>query len=405
VTARSQVEAGSDVRPIVPLKRERDVSIDYLRAVVTLLVLAHHSMLAYTTFAYFDAKHIFNSTAPVVDSARWAFLDYAENFNDVFFMSLMFLISGLFVFPALRRHGVPEFLRDRFLRLGLPFAFTVTLLMPIAYYASWQLSGQSSGYLNFWSMLARGGFAAGPPWFIWLLLFFDCLVVPLFLLARYFSAKATAVLGRLSDSPVLSFIALTVLAAIAYLPLLVKYGFGAWTNFITSPFSFQISRIGLYALWFLVGCFLGNAGLEQGLFARGGRLALQWPAWVLFCAAAYNALCFVPRLAALQTLAPQSRGAIEAVLWVISNVASTFAFVALFRGAISKRRAWMDSLARSAYVMYLVHYVFVTWTQWALLRAQLPAGIKFVLVFLVVTTLSWLTAQVALRIPGVRSIV
>ena len=65
----------------------------------------------------------------------------------------------------------------------------------------------------------------------------------------------------------------------------------------------------------------------------------------------------------------------------------------------------MDSLARSAYVMYLVHYVFVTWTQWALLRAQLPAGIKFVLVFLVVTTLSWLTAQVALRIPGVRSIV
>jgi glucan biosynthesis protein C len=88
------------MRPISGLKGERDISIDYLRAVVTLMVLAHHSALAYTTFARFDSTHIFNSTAPVVDMARWAFLDYAENFNDVFFMSLMFLISGLFVVPA-----------------------------------------------------------------------------------------------------------------------------------------------------------------------------------------------------------------------------------------------------------------------------------------------------------------
>lgn len=31
----------------------RDISIDYLRATLTLLVVAHHSALAYTTFAHF----------------------------------------------------------------------------------------------------------------------------------------------------------------------------------------------------------------------------------------------------------------------------------------------------------------------------------------------------------------
>ena len=83
----------------------RDLSIDYLRTTLTVMVIAHHSTLAYTTRAYFDTAHVFRSTAPIVDSARRVFFDYAENFNDVFFMSLMFFVSGLFIHPAIRRHG------------------------------------------------------------------------------------------------------------------------------------------------------------------------------------------------------------------------------------------------------------------------------------------------------------
>src|SRR6202046_1148094 len=130
--------------------RARDLSIDYLRTTLTLMVLAHHSCLAYTSWAFFDKQDSFRSTAPVVDATRWAFFDYAENFNDVFFMSLMFFVSGIFVYPALRKHGTMRFIRDRFLRLGVPFAFAVTVLMPIAYYASWQLSGRDLGFLNFY---------------------------------------------------------------------------------------------------------------------------------------------------------------------------------------------------------------------------------------------------------------
>ncbi len=88
-------------------------------------------------------------------------------------MSLMFFVSGLFVYPALRKHGTLSFIRDRFLRLGLPFAVAVVFLMPIAYYASWQLTGRSIGFLDFYQRLASGGFAAGPPWFVWVLLIFD----------------------------------------------------------------------------------------------------------------------------------------------------------------------------------------------------------------------------------------
>jgi hypothetical protein len=92
--------------------RARDLSIDYLRTTFTLMVLAHHSCPAYTSWAFFDKQDSFRSTAPVVDATRWAFFDYAENFNDVFFMSLMFFISGLFVYPALRKHGTFRFIRS-----------------------------------------------------------------------------------------------------------------------------------------------------------------------------------------------------------------------------------------------------------------------------------------------------
>src|ERR1700683_3132292 len=124
---------------------QRDLSIDYLRTTLTLMVLAHHSCLAYTTFP----------GGPIVDSTKSSIFDYAENFNDVFFMSLMFFVSGLFVYPALRRHGTWGFIRERLLRLGVPFVFAVVFLMPIAYYASWQLTGRSTGFVNFYKRLAQ----------------------------------------------------------------------------------------------------------------------------------------------------------------------------------------------------------------------------------------------------------
>ncbi|HEV3499419.1 MAG TPA: hypothetical protein VGZ92_03795 [Bradyrhizobium sp.] len=53
-------------------------------------------------------------------------------FNDSFFMAAMFFLSGLFVWPSLKRKGIGWFLRDRFWRLGLPFIVCAVILMPPA---------------------------------------------------------------------------------------------------------------------------------------------------------------------------------------------------------------------------------------------------------------------------------
>lgn len=54
----------------------------------------------------------------MVDSQRWTGFALLASFNDIFFMALMFFLSGLFVWKSLQRKGSAYFLRDRALRLG-----------------------------------------------------------------------------------------------------------------------------------------------------------------------------------------------------------------------------------------------------------------------------------------------
>ncbi|MBB5060153.1 peptidoglycan/LPS O-acetylase OafA/YrhL [Granulicella aggregans] len=399
MTSAPELQEGLRAGSIPPVEGSRDYSIDYLRTTLTLMVLAHHSSLAYTTWGHFDREHIFHSTAPIVDTARWVFFDYAENFNDVFFMALMFFVSGLFVYPALQKHGAIRFIRDRFLRLGVPFAFAVTVLIPIAYYASWQLSAHYAGFWEFYERLAMSRFTVGPPWFIWVLLLFDLVLALIVGPFKLDHPLAERVMRSLKTDALSATSAALVLSALVYLPLLFKYGFGTWANLYTSPFSFQISRIGLYALWFLFGFLVGGAGINNGLLSREGRLARNWPLWFGACVVAYNALWFIPKWSVLHNLSPLTKGTVEASLWVASCVMSSLGFLALFRGVTLRPRSWMISLNRSAYAMYLVHYVYITWMQRLLLYRPIPAAMKFLLVFLVATLLSWLTAQCLLQIP------
>jgi glucan biosynthesis protein C len=381
--------------------RDRDLSIDYLRTTLTLMVLAHHSCLAYTTWAHFDRLDSFRSNAPVVDVTRWAFFDYAENFNDVFFMSLMFFISGLFVYSAIKKHGTVRFMRDRGRRLWYPYAFALVILMPIAYYASWQLSVNNHGFWDFYKRLAAAGFAAGPPWFIWTLFLFDiALALIAWPLQRWIPPTGQR-MTRLQKWPVLTFLVMFVLAAAAYLPLLSRYGFSAWTGF---PFAFQKSRIALYSLWFTFGFLVGAPGFAQGLLARDGGLTRRWPYWIAGCVLAYNALWFIPKWSVVHRLSTLEQGGAWALLWVLSCMASCFGFLALFRGVQMKSRPWMNSLTRCAYGMYLVHYIYVLWLQRLLLDRPIHASLKFLFVFLGTTFLSWATVQGALRIPKVRDV-
>ena len=69
------------------------------------------------------------------------------------------------------------------------------------------------------------------------------------------------------------------------------------------------------------------------------------------------------------------------------------------------RTAYLDSLQENAYAMYVVHYVFVSWLQYALLPARLSAVAKGSIVFLGTTALSWAASAALRRVPAIARVI
>jgi surface polysaccharide O-acyltransferase-like enzyme len=379
--------------------------IDNLRSFLTLLVVAHHSSLAYTTFAKFDKTNYMSSTAPVVDNSRWIVMDIIEGFNDIFFMSLMFLISGLYFYRSIAKKGKRKFLSDRVLRLGLPFAIVVTLIMPLAYYPSFYLAEQRTSFAAFiHDFIFHQHWPAGPAWFIWVLLAFNLLaaIIPL----HYFTASHTALM-KLTQKP-FGFLSLFfVLAAIAYTPLSLTVGQFTWTAI--GPFAFQLNRILLYFLFFLFGCCIGAPDWE-GQFFTGTKMLNQSAArWLVLSMVCFFIFGFYAGLA--QDLVKTSRmdrdiaDFIFSLLFVSSCIASSLAFIAFFRKRIYASGKWWKSLSANAYGIYLVHYIFVTWIQFALLSLPVPVVVKFAVVFLGALLLSFLFIQQLRKIVWINRLI
>jgi fucose 4-O-acetylase-like acetyltransferase len=130
-----------------------------------------------------------------VDSAKWSGSAWLVGFNDAFFMALMFFLSGLFVWNSLQRKGAGAFVRDRARRLGLPFVAASAVLAPLAYYPAYLTTASHTGVAGFWQQWRSLGYRpAGPAWFIWVLLAFDCAAAALFLVLPNWGE----VVGRMS---------------------------------------------------------------------------------------------------------------------------------------------------------------------------------------------------------------
>ena len=121
MTSIAQTAAPAPARP-APKAKARNAALDRARTFITMLVLIHHSVIAYTYFVHTDKQSFMG-------------FDVFVLLIDSFFMGAMFFLSGLFVWPSLQRKGISWFLRDRFWRLRLPFIVCAIFLMPFAYWA------------------------------------------------------------------------------------------------------------------------------------------------------------------------------------------------------------------------------------------------------------------------------
>ena len=228
----------------------------------------------------------------------------------------------------------------------------------------------------------------GPPWFIWVLFLYNIIIALLYPLLK------NRTIGNLSAGILI--ISLALIIWILYVPMVMWLGPYTWTGI--GPFDFQKSRILLYFGYFVLGALIGDT--FSTTFIK------QWPLWIAGCLLMYTLLTVIPtplRQMVEQGKIPSLAGwLIYYTIYVLSCTFSCVAFVSTFKALIHSPKGWWTSLSANAYSIYLLHYIFVVWCQYALLSISAPAFVKFIITFMVALTGSWILSHLIRKHPLIK---
>jgi glucan biosynthesis protein C len=136
--------------------------IDNIRWSMIVLVLSMHAVDTYSPFGnwyYVDRQPTGLGTK--------LFFGVYKSFLQAFFMALLFFVAGNFSAAAFDRKGFVPFVRDRFLRLGLPTLLYMFVIGPLTqYFLSWTWG--NGGFAHQWRVHLKDGewlSETGPMWF------------------------------------------------------------------------------------------------------------------------------------------------------------------------------------------------------------------------------------------------
>lgn len=320
--------------------------IDNLRWGTVSLLIAYHAAMAYNTwneknYIFFCGSKLLS--AVVVLISPW-------------FMPLMFLLAGVSARFSLQKRGYGEFIRERFLRLGIPLLFGCTVISPVlSYFADVTHNAYSGGYLAHYGIFFTrftdltgydGGFTMGHLWFIAVLIIvslISCLII-----------KLSGELNSGSRKLVGVILSVTAIAAFGFKP--------AGKPLVT------------YLCVYLLGYYF----FSDGDFTR--KIGKHLPAYAL--------------VFALSTV-----GNITLFLFVgghevLNNICDHAAFASgiLTLMTLGQKRfdcanAFTRYFSKISYVFYILHFPLVVGCQY-LLRG-LPSGVNFLLTLLITYPLTY----------------
>ncbi len=389
MSSMSQTVAAADISAVAKVK-SRNASIDRTRTFLTLVVLIHHAVIPYTYFGHTDAKSFIG-------------FDMIVLATDSFFMAMFFFLSGLFVWPGLAHKSPGTFLRDRLLRLGLPFAIAALTVIPIAYYTFALREQPDLAFSAFWwKMVTAGPWPSGPIWFVWLLLAFDLTASLLYRISSRLVDPINLMSQRGFDQPAIFFLFLLAVSAAVYIPSLLYFGPNRWFEF--GPFSVQLSRLPQYFAYFLIGAGIGAASVDRGLLSADGRLAKSSWGWIAVTLVPYCGMwgmIYIKRgILDNPPVQPQWYHLFYGLFFVAFSAAILFAILAYFLRFKRSGTSVLDPFQGDAYGIFLVHYPIALWLQYWLFNYDLPAIVKAAVGLVLTIAFSWALTRALRQIPG-----
>jgi peptidoglycan/LPS O-acetylase OafA/YrhL len=344
----------------------RFAAFDALRGAMMLLGVYLHSAVAYSE----------RGSWPWKDGSATAVFDISLGLIHVFRMPLFFVMAGFFAALLLERRGAAHFVRNRALRILLPFVAGWLLLFPLV--AALATLGASldtpgAGLSTALRLFTSGEILRRRPdpmhlWFLEYLVMFYALVVVAVPFSRHLG-RPGASLDR-AFRAVLHSPAAPAILAVGTSPILLFMESGAIddsSGFVPEPRIFLA-----YGACFAWGWFLWrNADVLpalRGVRRAGAQLALA----VVTGLAGYLLWYMATSAAAPMPLA----SLLSAVCLACSMWLFIFGFIALSFTWLEREHRWLRYLADSSYWLYLMHMPVLLAFQIALADTGWPPAAK-----------------------------
>ena len=115
----------------------RQTDLDWIRIIATLVVVLYHCSMFFNPLPWHVKNNSINNTC------IFAYTNLVVNWM----MPVFFAVSGISAYYSLKKRDSKIFLKERFLRLGIPLVFGVFLLSPPQVYMEKSSHHQFNGSL------------------------------------------------------------------------------------------------------------------------------------------------------------------------------------------------------------------------------------------------------------------
>jgi glucan biosynthesis protein C len=368
--------------------KPRLLYIDNLRTMLITMVILVHLAVTYGGEGswYYKEGRADLPTATVLSTHN--------AISQSFFMGLLFLLSAYFTVASYDRKGPGPFLRDRFLRLGIPLLIFEFLIQPFLIYVlakggiidlqqpfgRWLIAYYTSFHLG-----------SGPLWFVEALLIFNVLYVAW----RRFRKPLPAAPGAL-PRPIVILVAALLLGVLSFVVRLrfpVNWAFG--------PLNLQLAFFVQYIAMFIVGVIAYRRDWLERLpttmavrcSVLAGLLIVVVLPLLFFLGGAVNGQTW-------RYLGGAHWQALAYALWEQSfAVVIMVALIVLFRERFNGQGRLARVASSSSYTVYIIHAPIIILFALALRSVHLYPLLKFALVALAAVPVTFALANVLRQLP------
>jgi len=357
--------------------------LDNLRAFVIILVVVLHGSMTYMAYA--------PTWWYVLDPDNSVIFTQLVLLLDVPIMPILFFLAGYFALPSLQKRGVKLFLKEKFVRIGIPWIFGALFLAPLITYMIYFSRRIPLTFLQFWATDFWGKmYQQSVYWFLGILLF---LFIGLGVVFSQ-SARLRASTRQISIPTRQPFVVFAAIMALAFFALNLFFYIDNWSHIYLLVF--QPVRVPLYIGYFILGLYAER----HSWFMPDGFHPELGP-WAATCA-----LTGVGYLACRWTSAAPDvlLMLITAILFNVFCLSALVAGILFFRQKVNSAGGVWQSLAANSYGIYYVHPLILYPLAYVFVGISLPLIVKAPALIVLAILLSWgVSALLLKKLPVLRA--